>query len=101
MLPSLRRRWQAAATLLRHRRECAAVSAAARSSHSSSSSDAQRPLRLFVCAGDEPADRAAAALVAALKQQHKAGVQLLGLVRSFLLLLCALLLQQQHVGGIE
>ena len=78
----LLRRWQAAAALLRQSRRDAAASRG-RASHSSSA-DAQqhsRPLRLFICAGDDAADRAAAALVAALKAQHKAGVELLGLVR--------------------
>jgi len=40
-----------------------------------------RPLRLFVCAPDEAADAAGAALVRALRARHRPGVDICGLVR--------------------
>jgi hypothetical protein len=41
---------------------------------------ARRPMRLFVCAPDEAADAAGAAMVRALRARHRPGVEICGLV---------------------
>jgi transcriptional regulator GlxA family with amidase domain len=56
------------------------VSSASRCSYSTGASSLSRPLSIFVCAADEASDSAGAALVASLKQLHKQGVQLFGVV---------------------
>jgi transcriptional regulator GlxA family with amidase domain len=58
------------------------VSLASRCSFSTGTSSLSRPLSIFVCAADEASDSAGAALVASLKQLHKQGVQLYGVVRA-------------------
>lgn len=42
--------------------------------------DPRKPLRLFLCAAEPHADAAGAALLEALRHQHKAGVAAVGLV---------------------
>ncbi|KIY96425.1 hypothetical protein MNEG_11537 [Monoraphidium neglectum] len=55
------------------------ASDAAAAAASSALPDPSKPLHLFVCAADEETDDAIARVVAALKQQHPAGVTLHGL----------------------
>jgi hypothetical protein len=51
-----------------------------RCSYSTGASSLSRPLSIFVCAADEASDSAGAALLASLKQLHKQGLHLYGVV---------------------